>query len=311
MTHSVAHQVTAGLAWRGAKGDKQAAVRTFINLLEAAGLDLPPGPSSYVALWGPRMLADGSVAGRASKSGRKRKLTNEQVAACHEEASRWFEHGAPGPYGSATQFCTTNAVGQRVIADAGCEPATLFREMKKMYPGFGYKQVAVKDILTPNHKSERVAACEGMRGLTAPELHRVVWLDAKSMILVVAKRRAWVDAFVRDYEERMRPPQQGSQIINLKYYIAVSPLLGPFWLRFITGTTGMPWNRPGKSYRVRLRRQTERARRPPARALLPASAFPPIAHGVALGTGSHLRTATRQKIRQLALPRPAACLAPA
>lgn len=261
MTLSPAHQYAAGLAWRNANGDPQQAAALFTSTLRGAKLELPRDPKSYVAKWGPRLGDDGWMQGRASQSGRKRALTEAQIECCHAVASEWWEDGRPRPYASMDELAA-NPVVARELAAAGCTPATLFRGMKQMYPHFGWRLVAVKDYLTADHKQERVAACKEMAKLTSRELDLVVWIDAKSLILVVRPQHAWIDTDYRDYEQRARPPQQGSKIINLKYYIAVSPLLGPFWLRFTTGTTGMQWDRDGHAYKVGSR--AKQSRRPAA-----------------------------------------------
>lgn len=139
---------------------------------------------------------------------------------------------------------------QEIIRETKVTPQTLSRHIKKHYPNFKHGNVGTKDVLTPEHCSERRAACERNLRMSRRQLHLVVWVDSKSMILVIKGRHGWMDTSVCDYEERKRPPQVGSRIINLKYYIAVNALLGPVWLAFTTGTPGVAATRSGRTYKV-------------------------------------------------------------
>lgn len=252
MTWPDSYKALAGWVWRAAHGRLSSAVRAFRNQVAAAKMELPRDVAQYVAIWGPRLRDDGTIASCASNSGAKRKLTNRQVDTCFEEAIAWHTRPCERPYGSMQELVEENQVVRGIVQAAGCSAALLFQRMKERHPSFGYRLVAKMDILTPQHKQQRLAACKQMLRMTLRQLQLVIWIDAKSMILTVEKQRAWVDIRDRDFVYRMRPPQAGNQIINLKYYIAVSPLLGPLWLRFYTGTTGMTANRDGRAYKVRL-----------------------------------------------------------
>lgn len=306
MTWPDTYKGLAGIVWRAAHGQLSKAVRDFSNLLVKAEMQLPANVREFVAAWGPCLNEDGTIRSGASRSGRKRKLTDAQVEACYEQASNWAQLGRSRPYGSMQEMVETNPVVKGVVQATGVTAGTLAKKMKLMHPTFGWKQVAIKDILTPEHKLQRLSACKRMLAMPERALQLVVWIDAKSMILTVTKRHGWVDTRVRDYEERKRPPQQQGKIINLKYYIAVSPLLGPLWLRFCTGTTGMPWNRDGKAYKVRLMLQTGQGRALHARAPRPPSTWQPTARASAACPRSHPHTAKALRSRRPAPRLPAA-----
>ena len=264
MTFSVTHQVLACVCYRKAGGNEQQAAQALRSELQELGLPVPANCKSYVATWGPRMQHDGSIEGHAADSGRKPALTDAQIATCHAEATGWFAAGRAGPYSSMEELVTNNPKVQAIVAAANITPQTLCRHIKAAFPGFRYGKAAIKDALTDVHRRERVAACKRNLQMSQRQLHLAVWVDSKSMILVIKSRCGWLDTNVCDYEVRKRPPQCGSQIINLKYYIAVNALLGPVWLAFTTGTTGMPGNRGGHNYKVRSCHKQARAA-PPTR----------------------------------------------
>lgn len=259
MTFAVTHMVLAGVHYRKAGGNVQQAARGLASELQALHMPVPANCETYVRTWGPRLRDDGSIEGHAQLSGRRPGLSAEEVATCHAEATGWFAAGRSGPYGSMDDLIANSPKVQEIIAEANVTPQTLSRQIKKHYPNFKYGNVGTKDLLTPDHCSERVAACQRNLRMTQRSLHLVVWVDSKSMILVIKGRRGWMDTSVCDYEGRRRPPQVGSKIINLKYYIAVNALLGPVWLAFTTGTPGVTTTRSGRTYLVSSRHKQKGA----------------------------------------------------
>lgn len=259
MTFSVTHLVLAGVHFRLAGGNVQQAARALRSQLKELQLPVPADCGAFVENWGPRLNDDGSIDGHAQLSGRKPRLSEEQVAKCHAEATNWFAAGRSGPYGSMKELIATNPTVEAIVAAANVTPETLSRQIKKHFPHFTYGNVGTKDPLTADHLRERVEACNRNLRLSLRRLHLMVWVDSKSMILVIKGRRGWIDTSVCDYEVRRRPPQVGSKIINLKYYIAVNALLGPVWLALTTGTPGVTAARPGHTYKVSSRHKLTRA----------------------------------------------------
>lgn len=239
MTFSVTHMVLAACHYKEANGDVKAAVRGLRDQLQKLDLEAPSDLLQFVKTWGPRMQADGSIKSLAHNSGRKQKLTVEQLNICHDEATGWFAAGMPGPYASMEALMSQSEKVKAIVEATGVSAETLSRRLKELFPGFRYGVVATKDVLDDAQKSARVEDCHHLLEMSERERNTVVWVDSKSMILVVKRQRAWIDTDVCDYEERRRPPQLGNQIINLKYYIGVNALLGPFWFAFTTGTTGL------------------------------------------------------------------------
>lgn len=104
--------------------------------------------------------------------------------------------------------------------------------------------------MTEQHKENRVAAAELNGGLTADVLNSVIWADEKSMPMAADAGVGWYDADGIDYDGVAPPLRYQGKPMKLRYIIAVSPLLGPFFITFITGTSGMSADRDGHAYRV-------------------------------------------------------------
>lgn len=213
-------------------------------------LQTPEDPVKFVRKWGRCIRGDGSIESHAKHSGRRPLLTVRQLMDCYREAIGWYAAGRPGPYASIKALAEQSPNVKAILTASGVKPATLRYWLKKRFRKFRYQRVVTKDLLTNTHKQDRIAACKLALKRTPRDLQRVVWVDAKSMILVVRSIRAWVDSDVCDYEGRHRPPQLGSQIINLKYYIGVNALLGAFWIAITTGTTNIDKVPGRKTYEV-------------------------------------------------------------
>ncbi|WIA23048.1 hypothetical protein OEZ86_009963 [Tetradesmus obliquus] len=89
------------------------------------------------------------------------------------------------------------------------------------------------------------------------ELECVIWIDAKTMYMVVNSKYGWAMAGDEDTYETAFPPTLKNPM-KLKYYIAVNYRLGALLLVFYTGTTGMPADRDPN--RVYLTKKGKRAR---------------------------------------------------
>jgi hypothetical protein len=250
MTYSDFHKVMAARHFSHTRGDVHEAARLLLIDLKAFNLTPPADPVKFVKRWGRCIQRDGSIKGHAKRSGRRSPLTAQQLLDCYREAIGWYDAGRPGPYASITALAEQSPKVKDIIAATGVKAATLRYWLKKRFRTFRYRMVVTKELLTDTHKRDRVAACKKALKRSPRDLQRVVWVDAKSMILVVRSRRAWVDTDVCDYEGRHRPPQLGSQIINLKYYIGVNALLGAYWIAITTGTTNIDKVPGRKKYQV-------------------------------------------------------------
>ena len=250
MTLTLVHQVTAGISFRRAKGDINAATSHFTDELRAAKFDLPSNPQSYVVQWGPRLQDDGTIASRAPLSGRKRKLTNEMVTTLHYEATNWFLAGREQPYNSIKQLRETNETVQRLLAGMEVDDKTIIRSVQEKFPEFKFGKLQKKSYLDEQHQEMRMSAAEENSELSADTMNSVVWADEKTMPMEAGACAGWHDAGGIDYTYTRRPLKYKKQLMKLKYIIAVSPLLGSFYIKFITGTSGLAADGDGDAYLV-------------------------------------------------------------
>jgi hypothetical protein len=122
--------------------------------------------------------------------------------------------------------------------------------MRQIDPHFQYGKVRNRPYLDAQHKQDRVTSCG--EKLQVFEEHKpwVVYVDEKVMCLSQCCTRGWYSSDVDDFAWSMPRLTRNRKTIKLKYIIGVNYQLGPVWIKFFTGTTGMPWNRPGCAYLV-------------------------------------------------------------
>lgn len=144
MTFPPVYQYAAGLAWRAAKGSETKALTAFCKQLKAARYELPTNPLEYLKTWGPRLGGNGLIEGYAWHSGRPRSLTDAQVTECYVEAVNWWLAGRQGPYTSAQELITENAVVHNIVEAADITPETLTKNLKEFDPRFKYGTVRDK-----------------------------------------------------------------------------------------------------------------------------------------------------------------------
>ena len=240
----------AASAWVSTGGDISKATDMFTETLVNLGMELPQAPASFVRYWGEPWSKVKSVSGCASNSGRHRKISSKQAQRCVNIVLNWREDGRPGPYRSVQDLVNNSAYVRGLKETTGASNRTIARAMQRMCPSLSYKRLVVKAKLTDQHRQARVAVCK--KHLKVPDnvLDTVVWIDAKTMHMNITHRYGWVDALREDIYETTRPSTRKSNVIKLKYYIAVNARLGPVMLVFYTGTTGMPAERDGMTYLV-------------------------------------------------------------
>jgi hypothetical protein len=240
----------AASAWIATNGDIPSAVDMFTKTLHDLGMKLPLAPASFVRYWGEPWPKVKSVAGRASRSGRPRLVTDKQAKRCVDVVLQWREDGLSGPYKSIRHLINTSTYVKGLVEANSASPRTLARAMQRVCPTLSYKKLVVKAKLTAKHKEDRVAVCKQHLEASDDTLETVVWVDAKTMLMNITHRYGWVDCLKEDVFETTRASTRKSNIIKLKYYIAVNARLGPVMLAFYTGTTGMPAERDGVTYLV-------------------------------------------------------------
>lgn len=250
MTLSVGVKAAAGLAYRAHPHDAAAQVAAFRTLLTDANLTVPTNPHQFVATWGPRMDDDGNIARPAAHSGRPPKLTGEQVDTCYAQCLNWFEAGRPGPYHSVEELIRTNPAVRNIVEHTGVSGETLTRCFKSKDRHFQYGKVRSRPYLDQAHKDERVRQSqEKLQSL--PQVKQwVVWVDEKVMCFSNSSAVGWFSSIAEDYAWQLPRLTHQRQTMKLKYIIGVNYLMGPCWIKFFTGTSGMPADRDSFAYRV-------------------------------------------------------------
>lgn len=253
MVLAIALIVTAGLAYRIAKGNITQAVHWFNNTLESANLPKPANAWDYVGLWGPRLDDDGRVEGRSELAGRPPKLSPQHVETAYEGALAWRSHGRTEPYASEAELATDCPEFKQVLDETGVNATTLIKRIRDVHPHFKRAKLHGETKLTAKHEEKRLAVCKVLLSLEVRLLLRVVFLDAKTIMLNDKDIYGWVDMSKEHSFIKSKPPRYDRHIISIKYYAAVNAVLGPVWICYYTGTSGILATHDGKDYKVSLR----------------------------------------------------------
>lgn len=244
------HRTIAASAYSSHVGDIKAATKVFTARLAEMGLKCPHDPRKFVLRWGRTWKLLASVAGRGSNSGRRRKLTDSQLAEVLDVIVNWRRDGRTGPYRSMKELKQYSQLVRDILAAAKCSATTLRRSIKRFCPELVYKNLWVKQKLTEKHKYDRFIECCGKVAENDSVREKVVWIDAKTMHMSITNRKGWVLLGSEDTFETNHPASKKKPIV-LKYYAAVNHRLGKVGLTFYTGTTGMKADRdPNRPYLV-------------------------------------------------------------
>ena len=138
----------------------------------------------------------------------------------------------------------------KVLQESGITIAALFKLIKIAHPRFKFTKMKVHWHLSDADKEKRVTTCQLLLQNFSHLLHRMVFIDAKTIYMWEKDIYGWVDTSVDNYADGIKPARYKRQIIRLKYYAAVHMKLGPVFLKYYTGTTGMDNNHDGHNYQV-------------------------------------------------------------
>lgn len=234
-------------------------VRANRNASEAAellkaelnGKHTVPRPERFCRRWGERRLTTGGVED-AARYGRPKKLTKEWVDRCITALSHGCEKvAATGtkrvPYRTWAQFCQNCPVAIECLEETGVTPAHLLRTCLATLPSLKRVKIQIKVWLKPEIKEQRVAAAARLLELPPAWFERVVWLDCKTMYINPTNFYAWVDTATMSPNDLVKADKRcrarGKELVKLKFYIAVNALCGPVALVWVTGTTGLAYDR--------------------------------------------------------------------
>jgi hypothetical protein len=233
-----------------AGNDMGVAVTEFRRFCNQVGVNAPKNARQFIQMWAGRHNKKGEIDRRSRHSGRHEKLTSKMVDTAYKGITGWAEAGRKQPYKSERDIERKCPEVRQVLQDSGATINTLMQRLKEKYPKLQYKEIKTKWVLTDENKLVRYWVCQELLASFKDLLQRVVFVDAKTVMMCEGTIRGWVDTSLPNYCEGLKPAMYKSKIIRLKYYAAVHATLGPVFIKFYTGTTGMPAQRGNKHYKV-------------------------------------------------------------
>lgn len=236
------HRVLAALSYMQHKGNMTAALKAFTNSCGTLGLKLPADPRKFVQHWGQEWEQHQSVTGKASHSGRKPKLSDEDAEQLVADMMNWAKFGLKGPFTSLKQLKNNSPRAKVILQAAAAATSTVIKALKKIEPKLAYKNLSVKQKLSRKQRAARLRVATHHLTVSDKVLECVVWIDAKTMYMTIKTRCGWVRVDDEVPFETTRPASKKNPI-TLRYYIGVCARAGAVFLMFYTGTTGMKANR--------------------------------------------------------------------
>ncbi len=248
-------RILAAAAWASGGYNKALALERFQEMMQNAGLPMPKCPEKAIKRWGEQLKKQQNVRGGQHRSGRKPKLSSEQVNQLIKQLLGWREAGLTAPYASIARFCVDNPIAKQIKAASGAGTKTVYRQLKAEIPSLGHAKLTVKTQLTQDQKNARIAACRRLERKPLRDLEWVVWVDAKTLYVNLKHRHGWIDRASATPEDHVLQHRLAGRItsstVQIRYCAAVNAKVGQVTLHFITGTTGMSAQRDGKNYKVR------------------------------------------------------------
>lgn len=218
-------------------------------------------PVGFCKHWGEHRLLHHNV-NDAPRSGRPKKLSSEQIDTVITALSQgWVLLGANEakrlPYSSWSDFITNCPAARTVLATTGVTPRHLLRACQATLPTLKRVKIQLRVWLKPATRAERIATSQILLGKADEWFQSVVWVDAKTLYICPKSAFAWVNtADMMSHQMLVREDRRirtkPSQMVKIKFYIAVNALCGPVTMVFTTGTTGMSADRVNPPYTVSL-----------------------------------------------------------
>jgi hypothetical protein len=236
------HRVLAALSYMEFSDNINAAVQDFSKHCHILDLKVPADPRKFVQRWGQEWQKHHSVVGRASRSGRKPKLSDDDAALLIVDMMNWAKFGLKGPFVSLKQLKKTSPQAKAILEAADASTSTIIRKLKEIEPKLAYKKLTVKPKLSRPQRSARLRVATHHITLNDRVLECVVWVDAKTMYMTIKTRCGWIRVDDGTPFETTRPASKKNPI-TLRYYIGVCAHAGAVFLMFYTGTTGMKADR--------------------------------------------------------------------
>lgn len=230
--------------------DPAAAAKLLVAHCKLMGLQAPANPAEFMQTWQDRMDSEGHIQYHSSSSGRPSKLSDTQVEKAYKAIMGWEKAGLLQPYESFEDAAENCDVVKQVLAESGAALGTLITRIKAKHPKFGRHPIKFQWKLAEHNLIERVTVCKELLEMDRSLLKYVVHLDAKTVYMNEKAAYGLLDLAVHISVSRIQPARRHGKVIRIKYYAAVSAVLGPIIMIFYTGTTDMPSTRDGLNYEV-------------------------------------------------------------
>jgi hypothetical protein len=212
---------------------------------------VPANPPNFVQFWKGRLTPEGKLDRHGRWAGRSREISPQDVERVYQGLINWKADGRDRPYESkedAEANCPA-LIEVRKYTTVSFE--TIVRRIKEEHPKFHWTKLRIRWQMKPKDKQKRGTTCQELLSEYRGKLHRVVFVDQKCVHMWEEDVWGYVDLEVGYSFEGIKPARYQNRVIKVKYYGAVNSRLGAFYIRFYTGTSGMPYDRDGHNYRVR------------------------------------------------------------
>jgi transposase len=243
-------RVLAVSSYKASNISLKAAAKAFKAHCKSMKLDPPADVEGYIRRWHRYYEKKGHVEGDSQSSGRKPKITKSAAAQLVADLRNWADFGLTGPFASIKELQETSPTARAILQEANAAVSTIIRAVQACEPSMQFELLAAKQKLTEQQMAARVRTALQHITISDQQLELVVWIDAKTMYMVLRARKGWVIHGEAVPIQTTRPASKKNPIM-LKYYIGVCARTGAVFLRFYTGTTGMKADRnPSRPYLV-------------------------------------------------------------
>lgn len=219
------HRTLAAHAWCRFPDDPVSAADYFKESLQCMGIKhCPTAAKKFTSKWGPWWKKHRNLKGSGSNSGRHRLISDDYLERFLKAVTEWKKAGQDGPYLSLKAALNANPQLKAELKATGACQETQRSNLQRYCPRLVYKNLWVKQKLTDSHKQQRYDAASTKLYETMEDpklLEKVVWIDAKTMYMMIKSRKGWVMLGDVGVFETKHPASEKNPI-TLKYYIAVN-----------------------------------------------------------------------------------------
>lgn len=241
----------AAISWDGNDANLKAAVKTYTTRCKQLGLKPSANPQRDIRKYYQRLHTEHNVDPHNYKAGRHKVLPQQQAQQLVTSLEGWQEAGAAKPYGSLRVFKKMVPAAAAVIEEAGVSDAAVVKRIHEIKPSLQRKKLRVKKKLSDEAQADRLKTAKQRQRVPLKHQKAWVFIDAKHTRIEVDEAYGWIDTEKDlDIAAVQHAKSAKSNVPVLCYYIAVGYYVGAFEIHYYTGTTGMPANREGHTFKV-------------------------------------------------------------